>query len=225
MNEFLFFSHIFLLLVFLLISVRVGKCGLFAFISSLFIFANLFVTKQIKLFNFSASCADVYAVSGILALNLLQEYFGKVEAKRAVNISFLLLLLFALVSKFHLLYIPSHLDKADPSFRLIFSHTPRIVISSIFVFFVVAKFDVWLYGFFRRIFGRSIIISMILATLITQFVDSVAFGFFGLWGVLENLQQVLFISFLTKSATILLSIFFIYGADKILRKPKPANEL
>jgi len=220
MNEVLFFTHIFLLLSFLLISLRLGKKALFVFIAMQGVFANLFVTKQIVIFNFSATCSDMYVVAMILALNLLHEYFGKLEAKKAINIAFIFAVLFAIVSKFHLFYEPSVLDKTHVAFNIIFAATLRIVTASIVVFFIVAKFDIWLYPFFRRIFGKnSLIVSMIFATIIVQIIDTFAFGFLGLYGVLDNLLEVILISFMVKTITIFSSILFIYFSKKFLKKP------
>ena len=58
--------------------------------------------KQIDLFGFSVTCSDVFAIGGILSLNLLQEYFGKEAASRAVKVSLLALLFFAVMSQVHL---------------------------------------------------------------------------------------------------------------------------
>jgi uncharacterized integral membrane protein (TIGR00697 family) len=221
MNEFLFFTHIFVLLFFLLLSVRLGKNAILVFIVMQAFFANLFVTKQIEIFNLTATSSDVYVVSLILALNLLQEYFGKKEAKRAVNLSFLALVVFAISSKIHLLYEPSIFDKANNSFKVIFSNTPRIVVASFLVFFVVAKFDVWAYGFFRRfLFKNSLILSVLFTTTISNLLDTALFSYLGLYKVLENLFEVALISFLIKTVTVFCSIMFIYYSKKVLKKPE-----
>jgi uncharacterized integral membrane protein (TIGR00697 family) len=222
MNEFLFFTHIFILLVFLLVSVRLGKKAILVFIVMQAFFANLFVTKQIELFNFTATASDVYVVSLILALNLLQEYFGKKEAKKAVNLSFLALIVFAISSKMHLLYEPSIFDKTNSSFKVVFSNTPRIVIASFLVFFAVAKFDIWAYGFFRRFFFKnSLVLSVFFVTTISNILDTALFSFLGLYKILENLFEVALISFLIKTVTVFCSIIFIYYSKKILKKPEP----
>ncbi len=198
-NEILFFLHIFLVIGLVLGSLRIGKNALVSLIVLQAVFANLFVVKQISLFGFSVTCSDVFSIGGILGLNLLQEYYGRQEAKAALKASFLGLLFFMVVSKVHLLYIPLAEDVTQEAFVQILSHTIRISCASMGVYFIVQKLDIRLFGFLQSLFGKTYLPFRVgLSLILTQFLDTVLFSFFGLYGIVVSLFDVIVVSFLIK---------------------------
>ena len=149
MNEAVVFVHVFVVIGFVLGALRLGKSALIAFIALQGVLANLFVVKQMNLFGFAVTCSDVFAIGGILSLNLLQEYFGKESAKQAVKISLLTLLFFAFMSQIHLFYVPTESDSTQGAFLTIFSQSLRIVFASIGTFYLVQQCDVRFFGILR----------------------------------------------------------------------------
>ena len=119
MNECVFFLHIFLLVSFVLVSLKLGKETLIACFAVQIILANLFVTKQIACFGLQVTCTDVYTIGALFSLNLLQEYFGKGCAKKTIWTVFFLLFFFIAMSQIHLGYIPSKYDLMHLSFKAI----------------------------------------------------------------------------------------------------------
>lgn len=190
MNEILFFSHILVVVAFVMASLRLGKSALIALVAIQGILANLFVVKQMSLFGFSVTCSDVFSIGGILALNLLQEYYGKEPAQSAVKISLVSLCFFACMSQFHLLYAPLTTDPFVP----IFASTPRIIAASIAVFYLVQQIDVRLFGLLRG----KLPVRMAISLLITQFLDTALFTLFGLYGLVESLFDIILVSYLVK---------------------------
>jgi len=199
MNEMLFLLHLALCMLFLLPLIRLKKEGLVCWVAILPLLANLFVLKQITLFGFTVTAADVYAVACALGLNLLQEYYGKESAKQAVKISFVLLLFFVVMAYTHILYIPSGCDYTQTAYSTILSTTPRLVFASITSFFLVQSFDVFFFGLLKErakalgLFGRNIA-----SLTLSQFVDTLLFTILGLWGLVEELFDVFIISFIIK---------------------------
>lgn len=225
MNEFLFFFHIIILIVFLIVSAKFGKPSLMVFVCLQTILANLFVTKQIELFSFTVTCSDVYVVSAIFGLNLLQEYFGKAEAKKTIYYSFIFLILFMIVAKVHVLYTPSVVDKTQSSFEKIFEFTPRIILASIFVFFLVQWFDLFFYGFLKNRCNKdSLVFRMVSSSALSQFLDTVLFSFLGLYKIVDKIFDVIVVSFSVKFVTIISCGLFIGITSKLL-KLKKENEL
>lgn len=88
MNELIFFLHLLIVILFSFAARRLGKMAVFSFIIVQSILANLFVIKQMELCGFTVTCSDVYAVGSIIALNVLQEDYEKIDAQRAVGLSF-----------------------------------------------------------------------------------------------------------------------------------------
>ena len=226
MNEIFFFVHVFVLLFFLLLSLKLGKEALIIFTSLQTIFANLFVTKQMDFFSFTITCSDVYIVSAVFGLNLVQEYFGKKNAKKTLYLSLLFQICFMIVSILHLLYIPSIQDQTHDSFVKIFQNTPRIIIASIAVFFLVQRFDIFFYGLLKKKFEKKTIVMRLgFSSIISQFIDTVLFTFLGLYMIAYNVWDVILVSFFIKFLTILASGVFVSFTYKIFMKREVRNEL
>lgn len=208
MNEAIFLLHLAIAALFLWPFMRLGKESLMCWIGVQPILANLFVLKQITLCGFTVTCSDVYAVSTALGLNLLQEYYGKESAKKAVWISFILLVFFVVMSLVHLLYNASPQDYAQGAYQLILSATPRLVGASIVSFFCVQWLDVEFFGFLKeKASGLSLFSRNILSLTVSQAVDTVLFTFLGLWGLVAELFDVFTVSFVVKlSIALVLSL-------------------
>ncbi len=214
MNEIFFFSHIFIVVGFTLIALRLGSSALIAFIALQGVLANLFVVKQTTLFCFGVTCSDVFAISGILSLNLLQEYFGKEKAKLAVRISLFTLLFFALMSQMHLFYTPNLFDTTHGAFQAIFASTFRIVVASIGTFYVVQQVDVRIFPLFKG----SLPLRVTCSLLCSQLLDTILFSFFGLYGIVQSLFDVIALSFFIKGLIIAISSPFVVFAKRFVSK-------
>ena len=199
MNEVLFLSHILLVVGFVLASLRLGQNGIISLIAMQAVLANLFVIKQINLLGFTVTCSDVFAIGSILGLNLLQERFGKEAASKAIKISFLSMVFFIAMAQIHLWYAPSSQDGSHEAFRLILGAAPRIVIASLSVYFLVQKLDVLLFGWLKQIFqGGHLPLRIAISLILTQSVDTVLFSFFGLYGLVSSLFDIIIMSFMVK---------------------------
>jgi hypothetical protein len=197
MNEFLFFGHVFLTVGFLFVAFQRGGAALTTLIALQAVFANLFVVKQMSFFGLEVTCSDVYAIGGLLALNILQEFFGKEAAKRAIGISWLANVFFVAMAQIHLLYMPSASDQMHGSFAQIFSSTPRIVFASMGVYWIVQQFDYRFYSWLQTKW-RALPFRLGLSLVVSQTLDTVLFSFFGLYGLVPSLSGIILISLLTK---------------------------
>lgn len=198
-NEIFFLTHVFLVIGFTIGATRIGNAALASLIALQGVLANLFVVKQMDLFGMSVTCSDVFAVGSIMGLNLMQEHFGKEAAKKAITISFFSMVFFVAASQIHLWYAPSLYDQTHPAFVLILSSTPRIVLASIFVFFLVQKWDVLFFGWFKKaLSGGYLPIRMGVSLVLSQFIDTVLFTYLGLYGTVACPWDVIAVSFAVK---------------------------
>lgn len=204
MNEVIFGLHILADLVFLALAVRYGKTALGIYIALSGILANLFVVKQIQLFGLMATASDVFAVGGIFALNLLQELHGQQAANRATIASLGALVFFAFMSQIHLSYIPSPHDATHVAFHSVLSSTPRIVAVSIGVYYLVQRLDLLFFGALKS-FIAQFEIRVLASLLVSQALDTALFSFFGLYGIVDALFQIMIISYAIKCVVILCS--------------------
>lgn len=199
MNELLFFLHLILIFGFGVIALKLGKLYLTTWVAIQAILANLFVVKQIFFFHCNVTCSDVFVIGSILGLNLLQEYFDRETAKKALWGAFFAMLFFAAMSQIHLLYTPSSYDATQDAFHCVLSSSPRLFTASILVFFITQQMDIRTFHFLKN---KASFIPFPLrngiSTTLTQFTDTLLFSIFGLWGLVSSLWDVILISFLIK---------------------------
>lgn len=225
MNEILFFSHVFVVLGFGMVALRLGKVALTAWVCLQAILANLFVLKQIPFFGFHITCSDVFAIGSILGLNLMREYFGKQAAAKALWTCFFLMIFFVAMSQLHLIYTPSPFDKTQESYTLLLSATPRLLFASLAVFFLVQQIDLRLFGYLKEKLTRIPFAARNgISLTLSQFLDTVLFSFLGLWGLVNSLWDIIAISFLVKLAIIGGSSPLVALSRRIVRS-ETVNEL
>ncbi len=216
MNELLFIFHTIVISIGALIALYLGQVALIAFVCLQCVLANLFVIKQITLFGFSATCTDAFTVGSVLGLNLLQEYFGRAITRTCIWINFFLLMFYAVVSQIQLAYVPNTYDTMQEHFLPILSVMPRIVIASFIVYFIAQWTDYALYGFLKRTLGdRHLVLRNYVSIAFTQLIDTVLFSFLGLYGIIENIWQVIFISYVIKLVAIGIATPFVLFSKKI----------
>src|ERR1700722_1691012 len=102
MNELLFLVQTALISVGVLAGLRLGVEALTTVLVSYCLLANLFVLKTITLFGLTATAADAFTIGATLALNLIQEYYGKTPARRAMRTNILVLMLYTVMTLIHL---------------------------------------------------------------------------------------------------------------------------
>lgn len=219
MNELVFLIYTLLVSGAALGALLLGKEALVSLIVLNCVLANLFVTKQIILFSLNATASDALAVGATIGLNLLQEFFGRELALKAVWISFFGALYYTVVSVLHITYLPSILDMCHGHFCEILKPMPRLVAASLIVYFIVQQLDCRLYGFLRKKYhGKHFIIRNYISISSTQLLDTILFSFLGLYGIVENIGQIIVISYAIKLATLLFATPMIAMAKKIYQK-------
>ena len=216
MNELIFLLQTIFISASALGALALGREALVAFVCAQCILANLFVLKQTTLFSLSATCSDAFTIGATLGLNLLQEYFGRPIARRTIWINFFLLVFYAVVSQLHLYYLPSTFDTMHGHFASILGFMPRIVVASFSVYLIAQTIDYCLYGILKTMLKNKFLIFRNYASvLISQFVDTVLFSFLGLYGIVDNLVQIIVISYLIKVVAIFIATPFVGFSKKL----------
>ncbi len=199
MNEALFFIQIFFTLLFVYGALKLGPSALVAWVTVQALIANLFVLKQIHLFGMEVTASDGYAIGSLLGLNVLQEFYGKKEAKQATWICFFFMTFFALASQLHLYYIPSSFDTAQTAFITVLSPSLRLIFASMSVFFIVQLFDIRFFAFLKQKLPTvSFSIRAALALIVSQFLDTLLFSFAGLYGIVASVLDIIIVSYVIK---------------------------
>jgi queuosine precursor transporter len=218
MNELIFIFHTVIIATFALGALALGRSALVDFVCIQCILANLFVVKQITLFGLTATCADAFTVGATIGLNLLQEYFGKEIAKKAIWNNFFLLIFYAIVSQIHLIYIPHRADIMHLHFMPLLNLMPRIVIASFSVYLISQMADFYLYGFLKKTFqDRYIVVRNYASIAFCQLIDTILFSFLGLYGIIDNIWEVITISYLIKLASIIIATPFVGFSRRVYK--------
>lgn len=199
MNEAVFFTHALVVLLFSLGALRMGKGALIAFVALQAVMANLFVLKQMNLFGLDVTCGDLYAVGAMLALNFVREYCGQKEAQRAIWISFGGALLFTVMARLHLLYLPSGGDWAHPAFVELLQPMPRLMAASLISYFVSQQVDLRLFNWLKAHYPTlPFLVRAGLSLTLSQLLDTLLFSFIGLFGMVSSIGSIMILSYLIK---------------------------
>lgn len=197
---------------------RLGSQALCSFLCVQAISANLFVIKQISFFGLTATASDMYIVGSVLTLNLLQEYYGKTEARKAIWISFYMLIFYTIVSQIHIWYLPHSSDFSAAHYTALLKFMPRLTLASLTVYFIVQHFDTFFYAKLKEWLQENhLLIRNALSITISQLFDTILFSLLGLYGIIENIFQVMVVSFTIKIVTMVLIAPLVLFFEKKMR--------
>lgn len=201
-NEVIFLTHTLVCLLSTFAALRLGKEALVVWVALQGVLANQFVLKQMDCFSLTITCSDVYVIGSILALNFIQEFFGKELAKKTTFISFFAMCFFSLFSFIHVSYAPSVHDTAHANYAAIFTVMPKMAIISILVFFVSQRFDIFFFGLLKKFIPLSF--RSAISITVSQCLDTALFTFLALRDLVEDPFAVFCVSFIIKIIVILL---------------------
>ncbi len=230
MNEFLLIASVVFLYGLLLLWFKLfGKIGVYCFTVFATLAANIEVLILINAFGIEMTLGNVLFATTFIATDILSETEGKEEAKKSVHIGILTSISFMILSSSWLFYKPSINDWAMPSIKTIFSSTPRIIFSSLTVYAIVQRLDVWLYHKIWKYTEEKsgdkkkfLWVRNNLATITSQLVNSILYNVFAFYGTFSNktLLTVIVSTFCIGIATSILDTPVVYIARMIANKKK-----
>jgi len=107
----------------------------------------------------------------------------------------------------------------QPSYFPILAVMPRIVIASFSVYFIAQSVDYYLYAWLKNTPKRlPLVVRNYASMAVSQLVDTVLFTFLGLYGLIDNLWQVIAISYTIKLFSIFLQTPFVALTRRIYRR-------
>ncbi|MCF7845646.1 MAG: queuosine precursor transporter [Candidatus Peribacteraceae bacterium] len=183
-NELLFCGFLIFVLVTTLLAFRLGRGYLFGLVMLEVGLMNIFVVKQFDLFGLAITGGNVLYGGIFLATDLLNEFYGKKFAQRAVWAGFGAGVFMLVTSSLTTAFQANDFDIAQASFEVIFSPTFRIVVASLVSYLIFQTFDVWVYDLLKRLTnGRWLWLRNNLSTILSQTGDSIFFTAAGLLAV------------------------------------------
>lgn len=229
MNELLFFATIlttFGLVV--LVHCFFGKDGLYAWTAFAVVFANILVTKCIRLFGMEVTLGNVLFGTVFLCTDMLNEFYGYRESRRGVFVGLFAIFSFLLLSQLGLAFVPSALDTVDGSMQTLFALSPRTCLASVSMFLLSNLLDVWLFQRIKALTGGKLLwLRNNLATCVSQVVENffffvIAFG--GMFDLSTIVELTLCVS-LIEVLVALCDTPFLYLARRIQAEKLQAEKL
>ena len=215
-----------------------GKTGIYVYIVISVIAANLQVLKSTTFF-FSpdpVALGTLMFATGYLCTDILSEYHGKAEARKAVYLGFASYLLWCVVMVLTLGYTPLTAETAGENMawnipfhgamQMLFEPSPTFFIAGMSAFLISQFNDIWLFSKIREKTGKKHLwFRNTASTSVSALVDNIVFSVLA-WVVLADSAlpwDVVIFTFIlgTYAMRIVISILdtpFIYWAGKI--KPK-----
>lgn len=169
-----------------------GKSGLYVMTAMCTIAANIEVMILVNAFGMEQTLGNILFAASFVITDVLSENEGKEAADKAVNLGIFVSIVFLIITQSWRLYTPADGDTVFTSICNVFSQTPRIMLSSLAVYAIVQRFDVWLYhkwwNYTNKKFGdpkRFLWLRNNASTLASQLLNILIFTFAAFWGTYD----------------------------------------
>ncbi|KWX87744.1 hypothetical protein AMQ83_11215, partial [Paenibacillus riograndensis] len=141
-------------------------------------FANIKVAKTIAMpLDIVMTLGNTMYVTLYMTSDLLNEKYGRAEARHAVWFGFFTLLMTTAIMQMVLLFEPQETDIAQSSLETIFGLMPRLALGSLTAYFISQFLDVRLYAWIRKYYSssRQLWVRSNGSTMVSSFVDTLVF--------------------------------------------------
>ncbi|GIP22546.1 queuosine precursor transporter [Paenibacillus sp. J22TS3] len=193
-----------------------GRKGLYAWIGVATVVANIQVAKTIDMFGIVMTLGNTMYVSLYMTSDLLNEKFGREEARKAVWFGFFTLIMTTVIMQMVLVFEPQKGDFAQDAMQKLFGLMPRLALGSLTAYFISQFLDVQLYAWIRKFYPdrNQLWIRNNGSTMVSSFVDTLIFctiAFAGLYSLTEWLE-ILFTTYIAKFVLTAVGTPFLYIA-------------
>ena len=218
-NELLWFGLMILCyLAVLLIYKLFGRKGLFAWVAMSIILANIQVMKTIQIFGLVTAEGNIVYSSIFFVSDILNEVYGKNEARKAVYVGFFVLVMTTVIMQVTLMFIPDSSDTMAPHLAAIFGFMPRIALASLAAYICSQMYDIWMYAFIKKYHGRKLLwLRSNVSVIFSQLIDNTMFTIIAFYGIFswDIILQIYVTSLMLKIIVSFVDTPFLYVARNI----------
>ena len=218
-NELLWFGLMILCyLAVLLIYKLFGRKGLFAWVAMSIILANIQVMKTIQIFGLVTAEGNIVYSSIFFVSDILNEVYGKNEARKAVYVGFFVLVMTTVIMQVTLMFIPDSSDTMAPHLAAIFGFMPRIALASLAAYICSQMYDIWMYAFIKKYHGRKLLwLRSNVSVIFSQLIDNTLFTIIAFYGIFswDIILQIYVTSLMLKIIVSFVDTPFLYLARNI----------
>lgn len=151
-----------------------GKKGLYVWSAIAVILANIVAIKSVTLFGLETVLGIAIFSSSLLAINILNEKYGKKEAFKAVMLTFITLILFTFIMQLEVLFDPSSISSASDSIKQIFTLNIMIFVGSIIAYIISQTVNISIYHQLKEKYHKPWL-SNLVSISVAQLLDTVLF--------------------------------------------------
>jgi hypothetical protein len=176
-----------------------GRAYLYGYVAASIILMNIFVVKGVYIFGIATAGGNVLYATVFLATDLLNEYWGKKEAQKAVWVGFFVTIMFLIMSQLFLRMVPADYDIAQGAMETLFGFLPRVVLGSMAAYLVSQSLDVYLFSRIKQATGEKMLwLRNNASTMVSQLADTTIFTLIVFWGVYPKLWQFILFAYVLK---------------------------
>lgn len=191
--------------------------GVFA---SLTVVANIIAFKLVNFGPFVVPSAVIAYASTFLITDIVSEFFGKKEARKAVWAGFIANIVMVIVVSMAVQWpaAPFVDQKAVEAFNTVMGFAPRVVLASMVAFLLSQHHDVWAFHFWKRMTGgKHLWLRNNASTMVSQLFDTVIFISLAFYGIMPGnvILQLIIGQYVIKLLIAILDTPFIYIAIKL----------
>ena len=210
-------AHLLLMALVLGISYWWSRTALMLCFVMCMLLANIFLQEEIHLLGMHVTPVEVYTIAGIVALNLLQQKYGRSVAQKAIYLGFFALLVWVMAVCFHLAYqVSAGWQDNAMAYQRLFAPSWRIVAASIVAYLISTHAEVRLFSWCQQRFHQRFLgLRFLLTVCLVQAIDTTVFGVVGLLGLGFDLVEVMLFSYCVKCLVALGYSPFISWIQKI----------
>ena len=198
---------------------KYGKYGLYIWMCVLVIISNIQTIKMSELFGVTISLGNISYGALFLTTDILSEKYGKKTTDNATKLSFIVMIIFAILMTIFLQYKPCDVDASQDALLIVFGYIPRITIASLIAFYFSQRCDAYLYNKLKIKYNK-VWVSNNISTMVSQIVDTLIFvlgSFIGIMNM-QDIFQLIITMILFKWAIAILDTPFMILMTKIKNK-------
>lgn len=194
------------------------KEGLYALVVLNIIISNIQVMKLIPIFGMTATLGNVMFANIFWVTGMLAEVYGPKEAKKAIALSIMTLIIAIFSMDIAILFKPSRFDVMHDSMVRVFAPMHRVAAASIVAMLVSQFHEVWLRMLLKKKMNdRDLWLRSNLSLISAYAIDTVIFcvGAFGFRIETSRLLQIILTTFIMKMLIGIVNTPFMYWGKTI----------
>lgn len=194
------------------------KEGLYALVVINIILGNIQVMKLIPIFGMTATLGNVMFANIFWVTGMLAEIYGPKEAKKAITLSIMTLLITVFSMDVAILFKPSRFDDMHMSLVNVFSPLHRVAAASIIAMIVSQFHELWVRMLLKKKMNdRDLWLRSNFSLVSAYAIDTVIFciGAFGLRVETSRLLQIILTTFIMKLLIGIVHTPFLYWGKSL----------